>query len=94
MISANTFVQTTTDPAIRGKVLGIYLMVFLGGSPFGSPVIGWISTLIGIRWTIAICAATIITAILIVYLILKNQLHRPASILLDDVLEGVTYNKD
>lgn len=94
MISANTFVQTTTDPAIRGKVLGIYLMVFLGGSPFGSPVIGWISTLIGIRWTIAICAATIITAILIVYLILKNQLQRPASILLDDVLEGVTYNKD
>ncbi len=94
MISANTFVQTTTDPAIRGKVLGIYLTVFLGGSPFGSPLIGWISTLIGIRWTIALCAAIVIFAIGLTYLLLQNQLQRPASILLDDVLEGVTYNKD
>ena len=94
MISANTFVQTTTDPAIRGKVLGIYLTVFLGGSPFGSPLIGWISTLIGIRWTIALCAAIVIFAISLTYLLLQNQLQRPASILLDDVLEGVTYNKD
>ena len=94
MISANTFVQTTTDPAIRGKVLGIYLTVFLGGSPFGSPLIGWVSTLIGIRWTIALCAAIVIFAIGLTYLLLQNQLQRPASILLDDVLEGVTYNKD
>jgi MFS family permease len=40
LVSANSIVQTSTDPAIRGRVMGLYLLIFMGGTPFGSPLIG------------------------------------------------------
>ena len=54
-IGANTMVQTRTDSAIRGRVMGIYLTVFLGGTPLVSPLIGVMTELIGTRLTITIC---------------------------------------
>ena len=65
LIAANSYVQTTTDPEMRGRVMGLYLMVFLGGTPFGSPLLGWLSTQIGIREALAICGLfTVIPALL------------------------------
>ncbi|NDC12916.1 MAG: MFS transporter [Actinobacteria bacterium] len=56
-IGANTMVQMRTDSAIRGRVMGIYLTVFLGGTPIVSPLIGWMTELIGTRTTITICGS-------------------------------------
>jgi MFS family permease len=39
LISANSYVQTHSDPAVRGRVMGIYLLIFMGGTPFGSLLI-------------------------------------------------------
>ncbi len=65
LIAANSYVQTTTDPEMRGRVMGLYLMVFLGGTPFGSPLLGWLSTQIGIREALAFCGLfTVIPALL------------------------------
>jgi len=50
--SANTFVQTTVPPALRGRVMALYLMVFMGGTPFGSPLIGWVGETFGARWSL------------------------------------------
>ena len=55
LISANTYVQTTTDPKLRGRVMGIYLMIFMGGTPLGSPAIGWCAAQFGTRPTIVVC---------------------------------------
>ncbi len=64
MVSANSFVQTNTDPQMRGRVMGIYLMVFLGGTPIGSPVVGYLSAQLGIQETMRICGAiTLLAAI-------------------------------
>jgi MFS family permease len=50
--SANTFVQTTVPPALRGRVMALYLMVFMGGTPLGSPLIGWVGETFGARWAL------------------------------------------
>ena len=55
LVSANSYVQTSTESHIRGRVMGIYLTVFMGGTPLFSPVIGWLADAYGIRTTIVIC---------------------------------------
>ena len=50
--AANTTVQLATTPGMRGRVMALYLMVFMGGTPIGSPFIGWIGEQFGARWTL------------------------------------------
>lgn len=52
--SANGLIQMTSAPEMRGRVAALYLMVFLGGTPFGAPLIGWIGEEFGARWTLII----------------------------------------
>ncbi|MEU4549744.1 MFS transporter [Nonomuraea dietziae] len=47
--AANSLVQMSTSPEMRGRVMGIYVLVFTGGAPIGAPLIGWISDLGGPR---------------------------------------------
>ena len=55
LVSANSYVQTNVDPNIRGRVMGVYLLIFMGGTPIGSPMIGFLAGEIGIRATITVC---------------------------------------
>jgi len=50
--AANSTIQTSTDPVMRGRVMALYMMVFLGATPIGSPIIGWIGETFGARWTL------------------------------------------
>ena len=50
--SANSTLQMSVAPAMRGRVLALYMMVFMGGTPIGSPVVGWIGDTFGARWTL------------------------------------------
>jgi MFS family permease len=86
MIAANSYVQTNSDGAIRGRVLGIYLLIFMGGSPFGAPLIGWMCTQIGIRQTIAGCGLITTVAAVAIYIAYAGRMDRPASIAVEDVL--------
>ncbi|RJQ82534.1 MFS transporter [Pseudonocardiaceae bacterium YIM PH 21723] len=43
MTAANTTVQLNTDGAFRGRVMSLYFLVFIGGTPLGSPIMGWIA---------------------------------------------------
>ncbi|RZT59511.1 putative MFS family arabinose efflux permease [Microcella alkaliphila] len=60
--SANAYVQTTTRPAIRGRVMSLYLMIFMGGTPLGGPLLGLIANEFGPRWAIAVGALAGIAA--------------------------------
>lgn len=86
MISANSYIQQATDPQLRGRVMGIYMMVFMGGTPFGSPLIGWVMERIGVRETIVLCGLIAGGAAVVVYALFKDNVKRPDSILVDDVL--------
>ena len=53
--AANTFMQLNTDPGMRGRVMALYMMIFIGGTPLGAPLIGWIG---GAATAIGVLAAT------------------------------------
>ena len=52
--TATAMVQLSVDAAMRGRVMALYLAVFMGGTPLGSPLIGWIGSAWGPRWTILV----------------------------------------
>jgi len=54
LTTANAMVQVSVDPVMRGRVMALYMAIFMGGTPFGAPMIGWIGDVWGPRWTIAI----------------------------------------
>jgi MFS family permease len=87
LVSANSIVQTSTDPAIRGRVMGLYLLIFMGGTPFGSPLIGAATDLIKIRPTIAACGGISLAASLFIWFKYKNRVALPADISVAAVLK-------
>ena len=87
LVSANSIVQTSTDPAIRGRVMGLYLLIFMGGTPFGSPLIGSATELIGIRYTIAACGGISLAASLYIWFKYKNRVALPTDISVAAVLK-------
>ena len=52
--SANATMQLESDPRLRGRVMALYMTIVMGGTPLGSPIIGWIGTHLGARWTLII----------------------------------------
>jgi MFS family permease len=54
MTTANAMVQTTTAPVMRGRVMALYMAIFVGGTPIGAPVIGWVSNEFGPRWALGV----------------------------------------
>ena len=48
--SANAMIQMTSTPVMRGRVAALYMMIFMGGTPFASPAIGWVGETFGARW--------------------------------------------
>lgn len=50
MTTANAMVQTTVAPSVRGRVMALYMAIFMGGTPVGAPVVGWLANVLGPRW--------------------------------------------
>ena len=50
--AANSLVQMSTDAAVRGRVMALYLAIFMGGTPLGAPLLGWVAEQYGARWTL------------------------------------------
>ncbi|MFI7093500.1 MFS transporter [Streptomyces lydicus] len=48
-VTANSSVQMATDPLMRGRVMSLFMMVFMGGTPLGAPVVGWVTDAFGAR---------------------------------------------
>ncbi len=47
--AANSATQLGTSADMRGRVMGLYLLLFLGGTPLGSPLAGWVAEVFGPR---------------------------------------------
>jgi MFS family permease len=58
MTTANAYVQTTTAGEMRGRVMALYLAIFMGGTTIGAPLLGWIADTAGPRWSLATGAAS------------------------------------
>lgn len=51
--SCNTSIQLSVEPQFRGRVLALYLAILQGGTALGSPLVGWIGSQFGARWSVA-----------------------------------------
>ncbi|POH75465.1 MFS transporter [Arthrobacter glacialis] len=73
MNACNTTVQLTTDSAMRGRVLAVYMVVMQGGTPIGAPLVGWIATEFGPRWSLGLGGVVAVVAGLAALLMLNKR---------------------
>jgi len=70
--AANSTMQLGTTSAMRGRVMGLYMLVFLGGTPIGAPLAGWVAEAYGPRMVLISgglisLAATVAVALALAY---------------------------
>jgi MFS family permease len=93
LVNANSYVQVNSDPSIRGRVLGIYLLIFMGGAPFGSSLIGVFSDAFGIRETVAGCGVISLVSVLLIGAIFKAKVHTPQDTTVAGILKTAKNDK-
>jgi MFS family permease len=71
--AANTTVQLGATASMRGRVMALYIMVFLGGTPIGAPFIGWIAEIAGPRWSLITGGVASATAAVVAALYLARR---------------------
>ncbi|WP_433333096.1 MFS transporter [Spirillospora sp. CA-294931] len=64
--AANATMQLSVAPEMRGRVMGLYMFVFLGTNPLGAPLVGWTAERFGPRFGIVLGGAIALTATLAV----------------------------
>ncbi|MEI2638947.1 MAG: MFS transporter [Microthrixaceae bacterium] len=62
MTSSTAIVQTESDPSMRGRVLALQSMVFLGSTPIGGPIVGWVTEHLGARFGLGLGAVACLAA--------------------------------
>jgi MFS family permease len=58
----NSAMQLAVAPEMRGRVMALYSMVFLGSTPIGAPLVGWVADAIGPRAGLVLGAAAALLA--------------------------------
>lgn len=78
LTTANGYVQITTDPALRGRVLALYMAVIMGSTPVGAPIAGWVADTFGPRAAIMLggAAGLVACAIGAVWVASSGRLRR------------------
>jgi predicted MFS family arabinose efflux permease len=62
LVASTSIVQIESDPEMRGRVLALQAMLFLGSTPIGGPIVGWVSEEFGARYAIALGAVAALGA--------------------------------
>jgi MFS family permease len=62
MARGNATLQLASAPEMRGRVMALWLVAFLGTTPLGGPVAGWVSSTFGARWGLVLGAAACFAA--------------------------------
>jgi MFS family permease len=61
--TGNSMLQVNTDPALRGRVMALYGVVFMGTTPIGAPIVGLVSERFGPRAGLALGGVAILLAL-------------------------------
>ncbi|HVD52930.1 MAG TPA: MFS transporter [Propionibacteriaceae bacterium] len=76
LTASNASIQLGVDPLRRGRVMALYIMVLMGGTAIGSPIIGWVGQTMGPRWTLIVGGAITVIGVLASSLLLQRRLQR------------------
>ena len=72
--AANSSTQLNTAPDMRGRVMGLYMLVFLGGTPLGSPLAGWVAEVWGPRMSmIAGGLISLVASVVMTYFLARKR---------------------
>ena len=72
---ARTMLQLNTEPSMQGRVIALHAMVFLGSTPIGAPLLGWVCEVWGPRTGLLVAGVAPALAALVVLPRLR-RLHR------------------
>lgn len=61
---ANSTLQLAADPVMRGRVMALFAVAFLGTTPIGGPVVGWVTEHAGGRWGMVLQGSACLVAAL------------------------------
>ncbi|PTS99180.1 MFS transporter [Pedobacter sp. HMWF019] len=84
---SNTLIQTTVDPAMRGRVISFYAMAFFGMQPLGGLLVGTISQWIGTPDTVLIQGIITLIIGVVLYRFLKKERERKLAVISSSKLE-------
>jgi MFS family permease len=73
---ANSSVQLAVDPELRGRVMGLYMLVFIGGTPIGAPIVGAVTSHYGARAGMLLCGVVPVLAAVVVAAALSRRRRR------------------
>ncbi|MDQ1246180.1 MAG: hypothetical protein QG597_547 [Actinomycetota bacterium] len=79
-VAAQSYLQLHTAPELRGRVMGVYVLVFFGSNPVGAPLLGWISMQFGPRWGLiggGVLAA--VGLLVLAWFVARRGIARPAA---------------
>jgi MFS family permease len=76
---ANSSVQLAVDPELRGRVMGLYMLVFVGGTPIGAPIVGAVTSHYGARAGMLLCGVVPVLAAVVVAAALSGSRRRARS---------------
>jgi predicted MFS family arabinose efflux permease len=70
---ANATIQVSSSAAMRGRVMALWSVAFLGSTPIGGPLIGWVAETFSPRWALAVGAAAALAAAALGAVALRRQ---------------------
>jgi MFS family permease len=85
-VASNTTIQLNTAPEIRGRVIGIYLAMWLGFAPGSAPLLGWITEHFGPRYAVAFSGSVTVIGVLAIAWRYRGRLNPPRDLSIDAVL--------
>jgi MFS family permease len=71
--TANSTIQLRVDSAMRGRVMSLYAIGFLGTAPLGAPLVGWISQVANPRVALALGAASAIGSSVVLLVLRRSK---------------------
>ena len=51
---AKTTLQLAAEPSMRGRVMALWGLAWLGSTPVGGPIVGWMAQVAGARWSLVL----------------------------------------
>lgn len=74
--AANSFVQLSVDTEMRGRVMGLYILLFLGGTPLGAPLLGVLAEQFGGRSPMVLGGVVTVLSVLAVVVPVRARIAR------------------
>jgi MFS family permease len=74
---SNALLQVSSAPHMRGRVMALWAMAFMGVTVIGAPIVGWIGQVAGPRWSLVVGAVAAIAAGLVGVDAVRSNVRAP-----------------